>query len=668
MLKRILILMLTLNILVKSERISFTKFGYSDVVLQGPSPVATWFLKVGRNLNPALSYILINIDASPVLDMKNSFLTFVVWDKPVLSVRLSQVERQIRIPLDKVDFGFSDFIKLEVYGSLKISDDRCKDIESGGLYVTIEKTSYIEAFYFAGKKMRPGIYDYIDYFNAGGFIIIPDSLSVAEIEGYIWVYSFLREKTGSDFGLATFKTLPDTTTNLVIISRFDKLPEGFKNLINGKFLKDDGLLYLFTSKEGKIERKILFLIGFSDEGLRKALKAFLNPDVISSSFNSFLLVREAVELPSLKPLLPPFKISFKDLGFSSTRLEGIGNLGMNYSFRLSDFGVLPNEIEFNISAVYSPVIKREERAFFNVYFNGTLVESKRLSEEGRVNYKFKVDRFNLMKVNTIRIEFVFYPSSEECKNSLFKFFAKVDDDNSFIEVKESYKPDELSFQYFPGVFGYGETVAIISKKITIEKMEALARIIYVVNAGLKNMYFYPAVVYSDLVDEEILKNFNIVGVVDQDDKLFEKFDKIPLKPKQEFRIISAGTARVLYALWDTTSIGVVQIFYGYGDNSVVLITGMGSNADRRALDVAKAVEKNYDLISGNIGIADYEKEYFFRIESRLVRVQYAGEKTFIDYFNEYKVFIIGLVWFIVLAFFVYIFIRGKQHAKRVTKR
>ncbi|MEN3039620.1 MAG: hypothetical protein ABDI07_10825 [Candidatus Kryptonium sp.] len=182
------------------------------------------------------------------------------------------------------------------------------------------------------------------------------------------------------------------------------------------------------------------------------------------------------------------------------------------------------------------------------------------------------------------------------------------------------------------------------------------------------MYFYPNVIYSDLVDERTLRNFNIVGVVDQDDKLFEKFDKIPLKPKQGFRIISAGTTRVLYALWDTTSIGVVQIFYGYGDNPVVLINGIGTRADERALDIAKAVEKNYDVISGNVGIADYEKEYFFRIESRLVKVQYAGEKTFIDYFNQYKVFIIGLVWFIVLAFFVYIFIRGKQHAKKVTER
>lgn len=670
MLKKFFILLYGVYALVKAEHIPFTNFGYSDIVLYGPSPIATLFLKVGQNVDPSSSYIVLNLDISPVLDVKNSFLTFIVWDKPVLSVRLGQVGRQVVIPLSKVDLSFSNYIKLEIKGFLRITDDRCKDLQSNGLYVTIERTSYVEVRYSAVEKKKIGIWNYFDYVRGKIFIVIPESLSPTEVEGCLWIYSFLRKNTGAEFKIATFKTLPDTVTSFVIISRFDKIPGKYRSLIAGSFLKDDGLIYLFSGsiEIGDLDRRILFITGFSDEGLGKALKAFLNPDIVFSSFGSILLVRDAVELPRAKPAVSSFKLSFKELGFSSARLEGIGNLGINYTFKVSDFGSLPGELTVNISAVHSPVLKEMERAFFNVYFNDILLESRRLSEEGKVNYKFTVNRFNLMKVNTIRIEFVFYPTSEECKNAMFNFFCKVDDDNSYIEVKESYKPEELNFQYFPGIFGYGETICILGRRITLEKIESLARIVYTINSGIKSFYFYPSVIYSDLADESILRDYNIIGILDPDDNLFDRFEGVPVKPKRDFRIISSATKRVLYTLQDTTSVGIVQIFYGRGNNAVLLITGTGIYLDERMLDASRAIESKYGVISGNVGIVDYEKEYFFKIESKLLKVQYAGEKTFMDYFNQYKVFVIGFVWFLVIALFAYIFIRGRQHARRVTEK
>ncbi len=669
MVNRTFALLIFLCSLIKAEQIPFTEFGYSDIVLQGPSPIATLFLRVGQNVDPSLSYIDLNIDISPALDLKNSFLTFVVWDKPVLTIRLSQIKGRVIIPLDKVDLSFSDYIKLEVRGFLQITGDRCKDIETDGLYVIIGKTSFVYVRYIEVKG-EIGIWNYLEHLRGKVFIVIPDALSPAEIEGSVWVYSFLRNKVKVEFKMATFKTLPDTVSNLVIIARYDKIPDKYRELISGKFLQSDGLIFLFTGKlKGEnLERKILFLTGFSEEGLRKALMAFLNFDITASSFGSFLLVREASELPQHKPLLPPVKLSFKDLGFSSSQLTGIGILGTNYTLKISEFGVLPDKITINISAAYSPVLKEIERAFFNVYFNGVLIESRRLSEEGRINHKFTVNRFNLMKVNTIRVEFVFYPSSEECKNAMFNFFCKVDEVASYIEIEKSYKPESLNFEHFPGVFGYGETIAVLSRKVTLEKIEALARMVYVINSGIKNLYLYPRVIYSDLVDETVLKNYNIVGVLDQDDDLIGKFDEIPVKLKSGFKIISAGTGRVLYTLWDTTSIGIAQIFYGKGDNSVLLITGIGAYSDKRILEAAKVIEKKYDVVFGNVGILDYEKEYFFKVESKLIKVRYAGEKTFIDYFNQYKIFIIGFAWLLIIMLFVYIFVRGKEHARKVAEK
>jgi hypothetical protein len=74
-------------------------------------------------------------------------------------------------------------------------------------------------------------------------------------------------------------------------------------------------------------------------------------------------------------------------------------------------------------------------------------------------------------------------------------------------------------------------------------------------------------------------------------------------------------------------------------------------------------------LEGNVGIVDLTGKYhFFKVESGLLKVNYPGEKTFLDYFNQYKVFLIILVWFLFLSLLTYIFFRGRKHATKVTQR
>ncbi len=656
---------LLLNLLILNfslaEFITFSKFGYDDIILYGPTPSATYFLKIGTNIDSTKSYIVLKFEPSPVLNLSESIITIYIWDKPATSFRISKTANELVIPLKKFELGFSEYLKIDIKASLHISEDRCKDIQTGGLWLKILKNSFINIERLPIKKTEFKIHSFLSNIKDELYLVFPSSLSKAELEGLVWVYSFIRKVTGiKTINYATFETLP-TEAQFIAISTFEKIPNQYK-IFQGKFLKTDGLLYTYSDRA-------LFITGFSEEGLRKALQTFLNTDILKTSYNSFLLVREAKPLEQPLATTPPFKISFKELGFSTSKVEGIGSLRNSFTFTLSKLGFSPDKIDINIFAVYSPVSEKTGRAYMNIYFNGLLIESKKLDEDGKIIYRFSLNRFSLLKLNTISIEFTFYPSSENCTNKISNFFYMINDESSYIEVKDIYKPNELDFSFFPEMFATGETICAVSKNLTVQKIKALSQIIYLVNSEIKNFNFFPEIITTDNVTDEILENYNLIIVADYKDDILSKFSNIVVKPKNDFKIISASTKKTLYALYDTSSIGVCQVFYSDASRPVLVLMGIGENSNSLISEIADVIERRFITIEGNVGIVDWTGKYhFFKVESGLLKVNYPGEKTFFDYFNQYKVFLIILVWFLFLSFLTYIFFRGRKHATKVTQR
>jgi len=658
--KLILLNLLILNFSL-AELITFSKFGYDDITLYGPTPSATYFLKIGTNIDSSRSYIVLKFEPSPVLNLNESFITIYIWDKPATSFRISRTPNEIVIPLKKFELGFSEYLKIDIRASLYITDDRCRDIQTGGLWFKILKSSFINIEHLPIKKTEFKIQSFLSDVKDGLYLVFPSSVSKTELEGLVWVYSFVRKVTGiKTINYATFETLP-TKAQFIAISIFEKLPNEYK-ILQGKFLKTDGLIYIYSDRA-------LFITGFSEEGLKKALQTFLNLDILKTSFNSFLLVREAK--PPEQPFtnMPPFKVPFKEFGFSTSKVEGIGSLRSSFTFTLSKLGFSPDKININISAVYSPVTEKIGRAYMNVYFNGILIESKKLGEEGKIIYTFSLNRFSLLKLNTISIEFTFYPSSEDCINKISNFFYMINDESSYIEVKDIYRPKELDFSFFPEMFTTGETVCAVSKNLTVQKIKALSQIIHLVNSEIKNFNFFPEIITTDNVTDETLENYNLIIIADPKDDILNKFSNIVVKPKNDFKIISASTNKILYALYDTSSIGVCQVFYSDASRPVLILMGLGENSDHLLSEISDVIEKKFITIEGNVGIVDLTGKYhFFKVESGLLKVNYPGEKTFLDYFNQYKVFLIILVWFLFLSLLTYIFFRGRKHATKVTQR
>ncbi len=652
-----------------AQQIYFSKFGYDDLVLYGPTPTTTLFLKVGRDIDSSKSYLVLKVEASPVLNFNDSFISIYIWDKPILTIRLPKTKGEIVIPLGKFTFASSEFLKVEIKASLSISEDRCKDIETGGLWIKILKDSYAYIRRLPVEPREVKIYSYFNLPLDQTLIVLPSTLSTTELEGAVWLYSFLKIKFNiENISFQIFPGLSGTVKNLIGIALFDKIPQVYKVNLEGKFLKSDGLIYIYTGRINGIEINILFITGFSEEGLRKAINVFLTSDLLNTAFEPFLLVREARRPEQKMPLSAPFRISLKELGLSSTKVRGIGSLRHDIFFNLSKLGFSPSSITVNISATHSPVSESMGRAFVNIFFNNNLIESKKLGEEGELNYRFSVNRFSLTKLNNLSIEFVYYPSAEECKNRVVNFFCQIDENNSYIEVDDFFKPKFLDFIYFPEMFSDGETYCVIEPNVSLLKLETLARLVYLVNRELKEINFYPKIITTDRVDKKVLTN-NIIAIVDPGDVLIDKLAGIVARFKNGFRVISEPTGRVLYVLWDTSSVGIAQVFYGGSKNAFLLLAELGVKRDSLVWKTVLALERRIMTLKGNLGIVDLTgKEYFFQVSPGALKVKYPGEKTFLDYFREYKIYIIIVLWFLFLSLVVYIFFRGKAHASKAMQK
>jgi hypothetical protein len=76
--KLVLLNLLIINFSL-AEFITFSKFGYDDITLYGPTPSATYFLKIGTNIDSSKSYIVLKFEPSPVLNLNESFITIYIW-------------------------------------------------------------------------------------------------------------------------------------------------------------------------------------------------------------------------------------------------------------------------------------------------------------------------------------------------------------------------------------------------------------------------------------------------------------------------------------------------------------------------------------------------------------------------------------------------------------
>lgn len=676
----LLVLVTTLfaKVTVAQTAISFKTYGHDDEVIYGMSGVSSFYFRMDPLVDMNSSKLVLYFEPSQALIKNLSYINIIIADKPVYSGRMTQdsVQRLV-IPLNSTYLTDNkQFLKVQVKTLLTITDNKCKDLDNPAMWIKVKNNSYL-SLVKTNKDLSNRV-NISNSFESKTAIVYPANPGLHDLKAVAWAYNKIKRSLAvSDLHVYAADRLPDSVKNYVMVGTLDQLPADKRSLITVTPGGNQGLIYLWKGRNADTtamryrtvssisgarqafsNNEILFVTGPDDGGYEKAITALGNYNILNSAFGNYLVVNTADNDKAKNLNQQRTKLTFRDVGGVSNFMSGIGSLRSVYNFKNSDFSFTPKEVEMHFVGTYSGM-SANDRGFFNIYLNGMLISSEKLNESGKLNTSVVVNRYQHRKYNSLTAEFRFYPANGNCQNSFLNFFGEIDVDKSYLESRNPFVNNTLSFYQYPEAFNEGQTRIVVSKNYTKYAAGAVGEVIYELNNNLNSNNF-PEFAYSDEVSEGDLKKYNIVALLDKDDQLMSKFPDAPIRFDHAFRLYNNEDNKLVYSLSDSVSNGLAQIFYGRGSNNAILvITATGKELAAAFLSASKGITEQLSTLNSNVCVSDVnDNKYLFNIDKTTDNVEYTDAKSGLARFWEnYNLYVLlGILVLILLAF---LYVRSK---------
>ncbi|HVW98645.1 MAG TPA: cellulose biosynthesis cyclic di-GMP-binding regulatory protein BcsB [Mucilaginibacter sp.] len=660
--------------------VSFKSLGHDDNAIYGMSGASSIYVKISPLVEMNGSKLVLYFEPSQALIKEHSFINVIINDHPAYSSRLSPDSIQkVTLNLSREDLSPDKFLKIQVKTLLTVSDDICKDLDNPAMWLKVKDYSYLSLV----NNTKTGLNDVniSNCFESKRAIVYPADPSLHDLKAVAWAYARLKKATSKKILVFTAGSVPDSIKNYIEVGNLSALPDDKRSLLKVTPQSNEGILYLAKStatatdtvtqmvnEKGvmvahqsvasqTVPSEILFVSGGDDAGYEKAITALGNINILNSTFGDYLLIDVAQNTYFKNVDENRSRLSLKQVGGSSDFLSGIGSLKSAYTFKNSDFNFTPKEVEIRFIGNYSG-LSPGDRGYFNIYLNGLLISSEKLDASGKLNTSVTINRYQHHKYNTLEAEFRFFPTNGLCKNSFINFFGEVDVDKSYLESKNPFISNDLSFYQYPEAFNTGTTKIVVSKDYAKYAAGAIGEIIYELNNNVNSNNF-PDFAYSTDIPDGDLKKYNIIALLSKDDPLLKKFPDAPIHFEQNFRLYNAENNKVVYSLSDTTSNGLAQIFYGRSNNATLVITATGSHVSDAFLSAARSITEQLSTLSSNVAVTDVNSnKYLFNINKSSENIEYVDTKTAIaKFWDKYNLYILlGILALILLSF---LFVRSR---------
>ncbi|MBV8390997.1 MAG: cellulose biosynthesis cyclic di-GMP-binding regulatory protein BcsB [Mucilaginibacter sp.] len=644
--------------------VSFKAMGHDDESIYGMIGASSFYLKVSPLVEMKGSKLVLYIEPSQALIKDHSFVNIVINDRPAYSARLNKdTVEKITINLTPEDLSSDKFLKIQVKTLLTVSDDKCKDLDNPAMWVKVKSYSYLSLI-----KTNDNFFKNVNLsncFESKKAIVYPANPTLHDLKAVAWAYSRLKKAMNRDIKVYTADQLPDTLKNYIQVGNWNSLPADKKSLINVTPKANQGLLFLSKAivtykdtarSDAKITEpgEVLFVTGADDNGYEKTITTLGNMNILNSSFGQYILIDNAQNNYFKTVDENRSKLTLRQVGGAPNFMSGIGSLTNVYSFKNSDFSFTPKEVDIHFVANYSS-LSPGDRGYFNIYLNGALISSERLDASGKLNTSVTINRYQHHKYNTIQAEFRIYPSSGNCINSFTNFFAEIDVDKSFLESKNPFITNDLSFYQYPEAFNTGTTRIVVTKEYAKYAATAMGEIIYELNNNINSNNF-PEFVYSDDMKDADLKKYNIIALLSQHDQMLDKFPDAPISFSKEFRLYNNENNKPVYSLSDSVSNGLAQIFYGRSNNAVLVLTATGKEQADAFTAASKSITEQLSTLSSNVCVADVNgNKYLFNINKSSENLEYVDTKSALTRFWEnYNLYILLGILVLILMSFLYV--------------
>ncbi|MCJ8211587.1 cellulose biosynthesis cyclic di-GMP-binding regulatory protein BcsB [Mucilaginibacter sp. RS28] len=683
--KKFLSLLFFIGILIKAASaqqsiITFKSLGREDDAVMGMSGSSSYYIKIDPFMELNGSKLVLYFEGSQALIKEKSYINVMINDKPVYSARLTKdsIER-LTVNLSRNDLSPDRrYIKIQVRTLLTITDDKCRDLDNPAMWLKVKNYSYL-----ALNRSSQNFFNNVNIsncFDSKTAIIYPSNPTLHDLKAVAWAYARLKRADAKNIQVVPADHYSDTLYNCIMVGNINQIPAGKRGLVKITPGSGQGLLYLHKNvisvtdtvtnlvnlngqltpvrsvQTHQVPQEILFITGGDDQGYEKSITAMGNMNILNSTFGDYLLINSATNNFFKTIDENRSKLTLRQIGGLTNFTSGVGSLKTVYNFKNSDFSFTPKEVEIRFVANYS-ALATTDRGYFNIYLNGMLISSEKLDASGKLNTAVTINRYQHHKYNTLIAEFRFYPTNGNCNSSFTNFFAEIDVDKSYLESKNPFISNDLSFYQYPEAFNAGTTCIVVSRDYAKYAAGAMGEIIYELNNNI-NANNFPQFMYSDELNSNKanLKKYNVVALLSRNDPLIEEFPDAPIKFNHDFRLYNNNNNEVVYTVADSVSNGLAQIFYGRSNNACLVLTATGKNLANAFLAASQSITEQLSTLSSNVCIADVNNnKYLFNISKSSENLEYVDTKSALARFWEsYNLYILLGILILILVAFLYV--------------
>lgn len=663
------------------KEISLKDIGYQkDIVLYGITPAQVLFFPVPRGgIDFQNSYFELHASFSTILsDYSN--LKISINDVPVYTTFFKNISANpiIRIPLNDVkleDLLISEkpLLKIEVGGYLNITDDRCRDLATQGLWMVIRQKSKLVLSY--SEKLKNTIADFLSDKFDRILILTPKRMNPVLAGNVMWLNARILDLVKSEnIFYGSFEEIDPNKindfTHVIAVGKTDELlslpvPYSIEraeiiNQAKQQFTTEDGLLFVRIING----TKILYVTGDNDKTVQKSAAAIVNPKQYHKLLSNFSLVRY-IEPFKIKSFVGnKYRLTLDELGFERIQTKGIGSLRITMFISELELAKFIGSVDFYMYSKYTPVRQNFQNGFINIYLNDVLIESKRLDHTGTINgLVVQLPKYLFKKINAFEIEFNYFPDEGECRDDLTQFVGEVYS-YSYFDVTAENVDKASNFNNFPNSF-LTNTYVVFQSNPLPEHIQAAASIINAIQKISKQeQYFPPIMSFAEMF--ATMENSNNNYIVVSSDVKYNKdsFEYLPLDLSQSFKIISSSTRQVMFEYSDNMPIAVMQLTKTLTSNNVLLVSSYGQEGKGYLVKLADQFSQRIGNIDGNVAImsgADYP--LVFKTAEALDKILYTQpvEKVPVRIqWDKFKYIWIIIAWIIIIGLSILLYTRSRR--------
>jgi len=389
----------------------------NDIRLEGYQPSYSFFLPYFKGVNWEETRLALKIWFSEVLNPESRVSLFINEQ-----LAYTQLLKDIQIQPDQVAYldipipetalkPNNQLIKIEIQPTLFISSHLGEDISSGNLWIIVKKESFI-TFKMKTDWIPQTIDDFLQSIKEAITLVLPPRpWSDRILQSYFTLYAFLHK---------IHREQPFRIQTLIAPSQ-----------LSSKDSKHNYQIYLIENSVSDYQ-----LYG------RKLFLTFEGIKTISSELHQFLIGKGGKTSYVTEDKISPrfFRTTFFDLGYSSFKFKGFGNMEKNLRFYFSDISHHPTSLNLRLFFNHTPLPSDfKGEAFFKLSINSQLVYSQRLNDKSS-GHLFPIDlylpAYFLKPVNTITLGLSYFPNKEDYRPGKMPFEGFISED-SYFQVKSS---------------------------------------------------------------------------------------------------------------------------------------------------------------------------------------------------------------------------------------